>query len=159
MTYDVDLTATYGNRAVAKDFGPRQYKPRGQIEVDFTDEIFNDHVAAIDYLEGLRWPIGKICPDCGSGDITKFKGGDIKSGNGSHRYGLCQCNECRCHFSVTSGTVLHRRHLPAHILLRACWLYSETDGKINAFRLSRELDITYVSAYSLHGKLKEAAKP
>src|SRR5215475_9025273 len=66
-------------------------------KIDLRNPIFNDDDAAREYLEGVLWPQGPVCPRCGvMGDrITKMAGKSL-------RPGVYNCKDCRKPFSVTS---------------------------------------------------------
>ncbi|MFI5224982.1 MAG: transposase, partial [Nitrospirales bacterium] len=61
---------------------------------------FKDEAKARQWLEGIRWPHGPVCPHCGSVSKDHYKlEGD------AHRDGLYKCKDCREQFTVTVGTV------------------------------------------------------
>ena len=119
---------------------------------DFSNPIFNSEISALEFMEGVRWPIGKICPHCGSGRIILFSGGGHQQLDG-HRYRLHQCNDCRGHFTATVGTILHRSHIRPSRWLRASWAFAENDGNISAAGLQRILKCTYKTAWEAKQKL------
>ncbi|MCM2291065.1 IS1595 family transposase [Allorhizobium sp. BGMRC 0089] len=58
---------------------------------DLTHEIYQDAEKAREYLEGIHWPRGPICPHCEDSHqnrITKLEGK-------STRPGVYKCNSCR----------------------------------------------------------------
>lgn len=73
--------------------------------------MFPDQEAARSYLEGWLWPNGSRCPVCGLGDrITARKGG------------FYRCNQCKEDFTVRTGTIFERSHVPLHNWVYAMYL-------------------------------------
>lgn len=70
---------------------------------------FIDENAAREYLEGIRWPNGPVCPHCGGTERNSRLQGE------SHRPGLLFCGDCRTQFTVTVGTVFERSKVPLHV--------------------------------------------
>src|SRR5262245_10144285 len=72
----------------------------------YSDPIFHDADAARAWLEKRLWPAGPICSKCGTvNQATLMKGKTT-------RRGLYQCNACREPFTVTTGTLYERSHVP-----------------------------------------------
>jgi transposase-like protein len=69
-------------------------------------ERFPDQESARLYLESRLWPNGVVCPICGLGErITARKAGYYR------------CNQCAEDFTVRTGTVMERSHIPLHMSL------------------------------------------
>ena len=66
------------------------------------------------------------------------------------------CKHCRRQSSVTTGTVLHRTHLPLTIWFWAIYLTVRDKRGISASQLIRELEIAYSSAWYLLHRLRKA---
>ncbi len=65
--------------------------------------MFPDQETARVYLECRLWPEGPKCAVCKSGDrITIRKGGYYR------------CNACQQDFTVRTGTIFERSHVPLH---------------------------------------------
>lgn len=43
-----------------------------QERLDLTNPIFSDPHRALTYLEGVRWPNGRICPKCGEANHSSL---------------------------------------------------------------------------------------
>ena len=66
-------------------------------------KMFPDQEAARVYLEARLWPSGPRCPVCaGLERIT------------TRRDGYYRCNRCAEDFTVRTGTVMERSHVPLH---------------------------------------------
>lgn len=107
--------------------------------------IFPNEESARAYLEGRRWPNGAVCPTCQSGErITVRK-------NGYYR-----CNECKQDFTVRTGTIFERSHIPLHKWIYAMYLLMTARKGISSLQLSKEIGITQKSAWFMLHRLREA---
>ena len=107
----------------------------------FNERRFKDPVAAREYLEGIRWPKGPVCPHCGGVDrISKMKGS-------STRVGAYKCYQCRKPFTVKVGTIFEASHIPMRLWLQAIFLIASSKKGISSNQLSRTLGITLTSAW------------
>ena len=108
-------------------------------------EMFPDQESARVYLEGRLWPTGPRCPVCGLGErITARKSG------------FYRCNQCREDFTVRTGTIFERSHIPLHKWLYAMYLLVTARKGISSVQLSKELGVTQKSAWFLLHRLREA---
>ena len=96
-------------------------------------------------LERLRWPSGVACIRCGSMSISEIES--------RKQY---DCNDCRYHFSVTAGTILHDSHLPLRKWFIAIYLMCESKKGISALQLKRTLGVAYKTAWYLCHRIREA---
>lgn len=107
--------------------------------------LFPDAEAARLYLESRRWPEGTHCPVCGLGDrITTRRGGYYR------------CNQCKEDFTVRTGTIFERSHVPLHKWLYAMYLLVTARKGIRSLELSKEIGITQKSAWFVLQRLREA---
>lgn len=108
--------------------------------------MFPDEEAARKYIEARRWPNGAVhCPHCGCLDsITPRK-------NGFYR-----CNPCKKDFTVRTGTVYERSHIPLHKWMYAMYLLMTARKGISSMQLAKEIGITQKSAWFMLGRLREA---
>jgi transposase-like protein len=119
---------------------------------DLTNPIFTDETAAIAHMEGDRWPGGEVnCPHCGSLNVHKM--------GGKTQAGMFLCNDCRDKFTVRTGTVFERSHIPLHKWLFATHLMAASKKGMSALQLSRMLGITYKSAWFMCHRIREAMAP
>ena len=75
------------------------------MNVDLTAPEFHDEDKAREWLEASRWPNGPFCPHCGSVKVASM-------GGEQHRPGLFHCPDCRGQFTVLTGSVMERSHIP-----------------------------------------------
>ena len=66
------------------------------------------------------------------------------------------CNSCRYQFSVTSGTIMHRSHLPLRKWFLAIYLMCESKKGMSANQLKRTLGVAYKTAWYLCHRIREA---
>ena len=89
-----------------------------------------------------------MCPYCGGLDAY-----DCWRPNGAPRF---RCRACAKDFSITSGTLFASHKLPLKIYLAAIAIFiNEVKGK-SMLALSRDLGLSYKSAFVLAHKLREA---
>jgi transposase-like protein len=118
---------------------------------DITDPIFHNADAAREYLEGLHWPEGPVCPHCESMRATKV-------GGTTARAGLYMCNDCRRQFTVTVGTMFEDSKIPLNKWLLAFRLLNGGKKGMSSNELSRHLGLTYKSAWFMAHRIREAMK-
>lgn len=119
---------------------------------DLTNPIFTDEAAAVAHMEADRWPNGVTCPLCGGADNATKMGGKTQAG-------MFLCNDCRGKFTVRTGTVFERSHIPMHKWLLATHLMASSKKGISAHQLHRMLGITYKSAWFMAHRIREAMAP
>ncbi len=111
-------------------------------------ELFPDQETARVYLEGRLWPNGPRCPVCGLGErITERAGG------------FYRCNQCKEDFTVRTGTIFERSHVPLHKWLYAMYLLVTARKGISSMQLAKEIGITQKSAWFVLHRLREACGP
>jgi transposase-like protein len=111
---------------------------------------FRDDSAARKLIESVRWPDGPLCSHCG----TINHAYPIKKA-GWYR---CAEKECRKDFTVTTGTVMERSHIPLHKWLQAFYLMNSSKKGISAHQLHRSLGIRYQSAWFMCHRIREAMR-
>ena len=108
-------------------------------------KMFPDAESARVYLEARLWPNGVRCPVCGLPDrITERKGGYYR------------CNQCKEDFTVRTGTIFERSHVPLHKWLYSMYLLVTARKGISNLQLSKEIGITQKSAWFVLQRLREA---
>ncbi|OHB59235.1 MAG: hypothetical protein A2173_09750 [Planctomycetes bacterium RBG_13_44_8b] len=103
-----------------------------------------------EFLEKLHWPDGVECPKCTMGKDAKVY--QLKT---RFKY---ECSFCRHQFSVTSGTIFHRSHLPLQKWIIASLLIANAKKGISAKQLERDLNVTYKTAWYLAHRIRRAMK-
>ncbi len=120
---------------------------------DLTDKIFSDETAAREHFEGLRWPDGPVCPQCGTiGEATELKGK-------STRAGLYKCRACLKPFTATMGTLYEKSHIPLHKWLLATHLMTASKKGMSAHQLWRMLGFgSYRTAWFMAHRIREGMR-
>jgi transposase-like protein len=117
--------------------------------MNITDPIFHDEAKAEAHIFNSRWPDGEpICPHCGSTNCMVM-GGKTQAG-----YWLCR--DCRDKFTVRTGTVMERSHVPLHKWLLATHLRAASKKGMSAKQMERMLGVTYKTAWFLCHRIREA---
>jgi transposase-like protein len=108
-------------------------------------EMFPDQETARVYLECRLWPQGPCCPVCGLGErITARKDGYYR------------CNQCKEDFTVRTGTIFERSHVPLHKWIYAMYLLVTARKGVSSMQLAKEIGITQKSAWFVLHRLREA---
>ena len=68
------------------------------------------------------------------------------------------CKNCRSEFSVRTGTIFERSHIPLHKWLFAMYLIVTARKGISSLQLSKELGITQKSAWFLMRRIRKACE-
>jgi transposase-like protein len=105
---------------------------------------------AREWLENLRWPEGPICSHCGT----------INHAYKTKKPGWYRCaeKECRKDFTVTTGTVMERSHIPLNKWLMAFYLLNASKKGMSAHQLHRALQLDYKSAWFMCHRIREAMR-
>jgi transposase-like protein len=108
-------------------------------------QMFPDEETARTYLESRLWPKGVTCPTCAGQDrITPRKAG-------FHR-----CNKCQLDFTIRTGTIFERSHIPLHKWLYAMYLLVTARKGISSMQIAKEIGIQQKSAWFMLHRLREA---
>ena len=116
--------------------------------MNITAKIFHDEDAATAHIEASRWNGEPSCPHCGSLAVRKM--------GGKTQAGMFLCNDCRDKFTVRTGTVMERSHVPLHKWLLAMHLLSASKKGMSAKQIERMLGVTYRTAWFLCHRIREA---
>lgn len=108
-------------------------------------KMFPDQGTARKYLEGRLWPKGAKCPICGSVERITVR-----------KDGFYRCNQCKEDFTVRTGTIFERSHVPLHKWIYAMYLLVTSRKGISSLQLSKEIGITQKSAWFVLQRLREA---
>lgn len=119
---------------------------------------FNTDEKAREYLEGIRWPNGTVCPHCKNNDQTKIwkikRNPDKKI-----RAGLYRCASCDKEFTCTVGTIFEDSHIPLHKWLVAWYIACTAKKGISALWIQQNLGLgSYRTAWMMMHKIRHAMK-
>jgi transposase-like protein len=107
---------------------------------------FPDETAARTYLEARRWNGKPVCPHCNSGDRVQVR----------KVVGYFRCLACKEDFTVRTGTIFERSHIPLDKWLYAIYLISTARKGVSSMQISKELGITQKSAWFMLQRIREA---
>jgi transposase-like protein len=116
----------------------------------FTAPYLQDEDAARAAIEAMLWPNGPVCHRCGETErryATKRPG----------RY-RCGNPACRKDFTVTTGTLMERSHIPLSKWLMAIYLMASSKKGVSSHQLHRSLGISYQAAWFMAHRIREAMR-
>jgi transposase-like protein len=107
---------------------------------------FPDEKTARDYLEELRWHGEPFCPHCGA--VERIQKRKLE--------GYFRCLSCKSDFTVRTGTIFERSHVPLDKWLYAMYLVTTARKGISSLQLSKELGVTQKTAWFMLQRIREA---
>jgi transposase-like protein len=113
-----------------------------------TFELFSlvpDAESARQYIEKRRWKNGVVCPGC-NGLANRIT---VRAG------GYYRCNECDLDFTVRTGTIFERSHIPLNKWLYAMYLLVTARKGISSLQLSKQIGVSQKSAWFMLQRLRE----
>jgi transposase-like protein/ribosomal protein L37AE/L43A len=108
-------------------------------------EKFHSEDTCREHLIQIRWASGFCCPKC---EHNAFYFLESRK--------LYQCTRCKHQTSVTAGTIMHKSHTPLLTWFWAIFLVAHDKRGVSAVFLSRELEISYPTAWLLLHKIRKA---
>lgn len=123
--------------------------------------FLTDEAAAQQALADLRWPDGNVtCPLCEGGKKVyevayvrrDARTGEVKPSVRKQ----WKCGACRKKFSVTSGSIFEGAHIRVGQWIYAIFQTCSSKKGVSANQLSRELGISYKSAWFMCHRVREA---
>lgn len=110
-------------------------------------EQFGTEVQCEAALERARWPGGFRCPQCGHDHAYILHVGAHKT---------FQCQACRAQTSLIAGTLFQSTHLALTLWFLAIYLISQAKTGLSALALTRQLGVSYPTAWLIQHKLMQA---
>ncbi|MFE1573615.1 IS1595 family transposase, partial [Comamonas odontotermitis] len=107
---------------------------------------FPDAESARKHIETCRWPTGAICPTCGAAERIQTR----------KIAGYYRCLACKLDFTVRTGTIFERSHVPLDKWLYAIYLIMTARKGISSLQLSKEIGVTQKTAWHMLHRLREA---
>lgn len=108
-------------------------------------ELIPDAETARKFLESKLWKDGPTCPKCKSNERV-----------GQRKGGFYRCHSCKLDFTVRTGTIFERSHVPLHKWVYAMYLVVTARKGISSMQLAKEIGITQKSAWFVLQRLREA---
>ena len=114
---------------------------------EFLDMIPDAEAARL-YLEERRWHGSPTCPLCGAFEKITARTGK--------RIGYYRCHDCAGEFTVRTGTIFERSHVPLNKWVYTMYLVVTARKGISSLQLSKEIGVTQKTAWFMLGRLREA---
>ena len=111
-------------------------------------DMIPDAEAARLYLEGRRWHGSPSCPLCGALENITARTGK--------RVGYYRCHDCAGEFTVRTGTIFERSHVPLNKWVYAMYLFVTARKGVSSTQLSKEIRVTQKTAWFILRRLREA---
>lgn len=115
---------------------------------------FNTHIKCIRHLEQVRWNGHPVCPHCQSTSVTprelrkkSNRGRKRKHPEVPRKTPMYHCNGCNKDFTVLMGTIFEGSKMPLQKWFILIALMLNARKGISAMQVSRDLGITYKSAW------------
>jgi len=108
---------------------------------------FSDLDVCTEFVAGLRWPNGPVCPRCGGVEHSYLT---------TRR--IWKCKRCKRQFSVKVGTVFEDSPLGLDKWLPAVWLAANSKNGISSHELARALGTTQKSAWFMLHRIRLAMR-
>jgi transposase-like protein len=122
-------------------------------EFDLSNPAFTDEETARKVIEASRWPNGVTCPHCGLPDRVKALGGKSMGAGWYH------CAGCREKFTVRTGTLYERSHIPLNKWLLATHLITSSKKGMSAHQLFRMMGFgSYKTAWFMAHRIREGMR-
>ncbi len=107
---------------------------------------FSTESKARRYLAGVRWSNGVVCPFCGHAHAWKAKRGGVG--------GYYECPKCRRVFTVRTGTVFERSHVPLTKWLYAFYRVITSRKGISSVQLAVDIGVTQKTAWFMLQRIR-----
>ena len=127
---------------MAKRKGPGKFYRKGITLLEITRQFDTPEKGEAWFME-QRWPDGVACPHCGSVNVASRKPQPFR------------CRDCRKHFSVKTGTVLHSSNISLDKWAIAFYLYMTNLKGVSSMKLHRDLGITQKAAWHMAHRIRE----
>lgn len=126
--------------------GPGRSRREGLTVVELL-RMFPNDAAAEKWFEAQRWPEGRFCPDCGSTNTVPVK---------SRKPMPHRCRDCRNHFSVRKGTVMHSSKLGLQKWAIALYMTATGIKGTGSMKVYLEIGMRQATAWHLMHRIREA---
>ena len=109
-------------------------------------DMFPTEESAREWFEARVWPDGRHCPLCGSTQTQEAK----------HKTLPYRCPDCRQYFSVKTGTVMHRSHIPLRKWVFAIYLHLTSLKGVSSMKLHRDIGVSQPAAWFMLQRIRKA---
>lgn len=107
---------------------------------------FPDERTARHHIERIRWDGRPACPLCGETRRVQIRKVE----------GFFRCGVCKTDFTVRTGTIFERSHVPLDKWLYAIYLVVTSRKGISSLQLSKEIGVTQKTAWFMLQRIRTA---
>ena len=119
-----------------------------ELSIFDLERLFPDEISAIEWVEEARWGSeDRPCPRCGSCGTYRIESGVPMA---------FRCRDCKRYFSVMTGTVMERSHIPVRKWVYGIYMWMTAAKGISSIKLAKDLGIAQSSAWYMIQRLREA---
>ena len=126
--------------------GPGKHYRKGMSLVEAVKQFSDESAVERMFIEA-RWPNGIACVSCGSLRIKDRP---------TRKPAPFRCQDCKCDFSVKTGTVMQGSNLPLSKWALASYLMTTSLKGVSSMKLHRDLGITQKAAWHLAHRIRKA---
>lgn len=129
---------------MATQSGPGKAYRKG-ISLIEAVQMFDTEEKAESWFIEQRWPDGPVCPHCDSTNIAAIA---------NRKPQPYRCRDCRKHFSVKTGTLLHSSNIPLSKWAIAFYLFTTSLKGVSSMKLHRDLGIGQKAAWYMGHRIR-----
>ena len=109
-------------------------------------DMFPTEESARQWFEARVWPDGRHCPHCGS----------VRTHDAGHTHMPYRCSDCRGYFSVKTGTVMQKSHIPLRKWVFAIYLHLTSLKGVSSMKLHRDIGVSQPAAWFMLQRIRKA---
>ena len=109
-------------------------------------DMFPTEESAREWFEARVWATGRYCPQCGS----------TRTHEAGHNHMPYRCSDCRSYFSVKTGTVMRKSHIPLRKWVFAIYLHLTSLKGVSSMKLHRDIGVSQPAAWFMLQRIREA---
>jgi len=106
---------------------------------------FSDADVCLDFIKGIRWANGVVCPRCQCQEVSFIS---------TRR--IWKCKGCKKQFSAKVGTIFEDSPIGFEKWLPALWLIASAKNGISSYELHRALGVTQKTAWFMLHRIRLA---
>ena len=125
--------------------GPGKSYRRGITLIEAV-KMFDTEEKAEAWCIEQRWPDGPVCPHCDSTNVATIA---------NRKPQPYRCRDCRKHFSIKTGTLLHSSNIPLSKWAIAFYLFSTRLKGVSSMKLHRDLGIGQKAAWYMGHRIRQ----
>ncbi len=108
-------------------------------------KYFSDPNTCLEFMVGLRWADGVVCPHCQSKHVSFLS---------TRR--IWKCLNCKKQFSVKVGTIFEDSPIGLDKWLAAIWMIANDKNGISSYEMARALGVTQKTAWFMDHRVRLA---